>query len=182
MMAYGQESSTAVVDNNVKKKTCTPTKECAAKAGMTQAECKAYVKKHCSSEKATKTASVDSPTTVLASVEEKSSDNKKTACGSGKATKMASIDSPTIVLTSMEEKSPGNKKAACCSVEECAALLGITVEECLARCKNACASKAKTASSTKVASAVMVSDPPKAKTKEVKCATAVKACGSKSKN
>jgi hypothetical protein len=97
-------------------------------------------------------------------------------CSKSKVSIAEANQSATAVKASMQTNI---EKKQNCNIEECAAKLGISVEECLKRCKeNCCKDGDKTASTTKVASALMTITPPPA----VKAEKPAKACCAKSKN
>ena len=141
VVAYSQDANVETAPKADKAATCVPTKECAAKMGISLEECK----KICAAKKAEKTAST-------------------------------SVQSAMVVK---EDGTAPTAKAKCCSIEECAAKLGITVEECKARmAKNGCGTEK--ASTTKVASAVLDRDAEAPKAKKACCAKAkATACGKK---
>ena len=136
VVCFAQEASADA------KKSCTPTKECAEKMGMTLEQCKALCAK-----------------TALAQKENTTSTN-------------------AVAAVSMETGEKAATKKCCSSIEACAAKMGMTVAECKAKCQKMCGDKAKSASTTAVASAVMVSDKTEAPAAKAKtsCAKGKKAC------
>ena len=144
VISFAQEASTTT-NTHTKKTECVPTKECAAKMGMTLEQCKAKCVKA----------------------------NMGTAASTNNEAKMVAYASSDI-----STEAPAKK--CCASLAECAAKMGMTVEECKAKCKGHSA-EAMSDSKTAVAGAVMVNNTeaaPKSE-KSKKCAKSGKACCAK---
>ncbi len=133
---------------------CVPTKECAEKMGITLEECKKLCAKKCAAKTTT--------TTAVAS---------------------ASDSREMVNLTGVDKKvCCAGKKDCCSSIEECAKKMGMTVEECKAKCKNVCTkASSKTGEiKTAVASSVMEKSDVETKGKTKACSNK-KACCKKKK-
>lgn len=94
------------VATDTEAKKCIPTKECAEKMGMTLEECK----KVCGAKGLLQETSVASATSEAELSEVLDAD-----------------PAPAVA---------GKKKACCASTEECAKKMGMTIEECKAKCKD----------------------------------------------
>ena len=108
LTAFGQVADNS--ETTTKTKKCIPTKECAAKMGMSLEECKKKCAKVCGS----KTANAE---TKVASYE-------------------VQRDETVSTEASTDKKSCGKM-----SLKECAAKMGMTVEECKKKCSKVCGSK-----------------------------------------
>ncbi len=89
----------------------------------------------------------------------------------------AESNAQTVAMTGNKK----GKKACCSSIEACAKKMGMTVEECKARCQKSCSPGAKTASTASVASAVMVSSKAAPKDEKTAKASCAKKCSKKEK-
>lgn len=151
-ISFAQETSSTTEETTAKKANCLPAKECAEKMGMTVAEYKEYCQKKCSTKSETQAAMGNSAMATFASIQAKGAE--------------------------------GTENAVAANTAECAAILGISLEECMARITANCGGMgmAKNATSSELASALMVSEKAATKSAKATCKKAATACASKKIN